>query len=304
MLLALELVHATGFVYRDLKPENVMVNEATGHVVLVDFDLATPRLGPEAELATWADTPLDEALAAAAAFEAAARSGGSGGSEGGSNSGGTREGAPGVPYAAAAAVAAAAQTHTFAGTAEYAAPEVVAGAPHGVAADLWQLGVLLYEMLYGRSPFRGRFDERTFYNVVCGALQLPPADHHWSPEDGEDEQRPPTPDGGESDSESADIGASSASSASLAASRAAAAAEAEALLRAMLARTGGWRQPSDPRVRLGSGPGGAAAIRAHPFFASIDWAALPWAKPPCIIAPVRLRGSSVNLADVSLGAED
>ena len=69
VLLALELVHATGFVYRDLKPENVMVNEATGHVVLVDFDLATPRLGPEAELATWADTPLDEALAAAAAFD-------------------------------------------------------------------------------------------------------------------------------------------------------------------------------------------------------------------------------------------
>ena len=311
MLLALELVHSVGFVYRDLKPENVMVNESTGHVVLVDFDLAAPRLGLEAELAPWQNTPLDEAFAAAAAFEAAARSGGGGGSNESGGSSGSRDSIPGVPAAAAAATAAATQTHTFAGTAEYAAPEVVGGAPHGAAADLWQLGVLLYEMLYGRTPFQGRFAERTFYNVVAAPLAVPPRGAPpAADEDGgvEETQRPPTPDGGDSDGEELGAGAADGSAATppegRAAARARELAEAEDLLRAMLARTGGWREPSDPRVRLGGGAGGAAAIRAHPFFAPIDWASLPWAKPPCIIAPVRLRGSSVNLADIALGAED
>ena len=311
MLLALELVHSVGFVYRDLKPENVMVNESTGHVVLVDFDLAAPRLGLEAELAPWQNTPLDEAFAAAAAFEAAARSGGGGGSNESGGSSGSRDSIPGVPAAAAAATAAATQTHTFAGTAEYAAPEVVGGAPHGAAADLWQLGMLLYEMLYGRTPFQGRFAERTFYNVVAAPLAVPPRGAPpAADEDGgvDDSQRPPTPDGGDSDADEAAGGAAQGvaapSSEARAAARARELAEAEALLRAMLARTGGWREPSDPRVRLGGGAGGTAAIRAHPFFAPIDWASLPWAKPPCIIAPVRLRGSSVNLADIALGAED
>jgi serine/threonine protein kinase len=291
-----------------------MVNEATGHVVLIDFDLAAPRPagGAAAELASWADVPLDEARAAAVAFEASAADGGAAASAGSSSDAARRNASAAAggsgqaaaedssPRAAAARAAGAdaaagAQERMFAGTVEYAAPEVVCGAPHGAAADMWQVGVLLYELLYGRTPFRGRFDERTFYNVVAAPLHTPPLPPR---------RREADENAGSAEEEEEEAAAADASESEDAAADAGAATHAIALLRAMLARTGGWRQPSDPRVRLGGGEGGSAEVRAHPFFAGVDWATLPWARPPCLVAPVRLRGSSVNLADVTLGAED
>ncbi len=42
----------------------------------------------------------------------------------------------------------------FCGTVEYMAPEVVKRQPYDCRVDIWSLGVLLYEMLHGESPFR------------------------------------------------------------------------------------------------------------------------------------------------------
>jgi hypothetical protein len=52
-------------------------------------------------------------------------------------------------------VAGAARTSGVVGTPEYLAPEVAEGAPTSPAADVYSLGILLYELCAGRTPFAG-----------------------------------------------------------------------------------------------------------------------------------------------------
>ncbi len=42
---------------------------------------------------------------------------------------------------------------TYCGTVDYMAPEFFQKVPHGMAADLWALGILLFEMVHARPPF-------------------------------------------------------------------------------------------------------------------------------------------------------
>jgi serine/threonine protein kinase len=47
------------------------------------------------------------------------------------------------------------QRDTFCGTLEYIAPELFFSENYGAKADVWALGILLYEMLHGTAPFKG-----------------------------------------------------------------------------------------------------------------------------------------------------
>lgn len=93
IVLALAWLHERNIVYRDLKPENVVL-DGDGHVRLADFGLAKV-LKPEYDFLT----------------------------------------------------------QTICGTTAYAAPEMLQSNPYNVALDLWCLGVFVYHILSGRTPF-------------------------------------------------------------------------------------------------------------------------------------------------------
>lgn len=52
------------------------------------------------------------------------------------------------------------------GTEEYIAPEVIKGCGHSSAVDWWTTGILIYEMMYGTTPFKGPSRHATFSNVL------------------------------------------------------------------------------------------------------------------------------------------
>ncbi|KAK2966278.1 hypothetical protein RJ640_029619 [Escallonia rubra] len=176
-LLALEYLHMMGVVYRDLKPENVLVRE-DGHVMLSDFDLSlkcevVPKLirskrSPE----PISDKSIKSCTMPSCAIPIQCFS---------NSTKRTRtiiEQADQVqvyheysPELVAEPIHA--KSKSFVGTHEYLAPEVISGQGHGSPVDWWTFGVFLYELLYGKTPFRGENNERTLINILKQPLSFP-----------------------------------------------------------------------------------------------------------------------------------
>ena len=54
---------------------------------------------------------------------------------------------------------------TFVGTAEYVSPEVLGDKPAEFGADVWALGIMLYQMFFGKTPFKERNNYLTFRKI-------------------------------------------------------------------------------------------------------------------------------------------
>nr|AML77259.1 putative LOV domain-containing protein [Aristida stricta] len=139
VVIALEYLHCQGVIYRDLKPENILLRR-DGHISLTDFDLSCmTSCRPQVFLPEVSDKKKRRKSRSYPIFFA-------------------------EPMRA---------SNSFVGTEEYIAPEIITGAGHTSAVDWWALGILLYEMLYGYTPFRGKTRQRTFANILHKDVKFP-----------------------------------------------------------------------------------------------------------------------------------
>ncbi|PNY27853.1 Serine/threonine-protein kinase nrc-2 [Tolypocladium capitatum] len=143
---ALEYLHLMGFIYRDLKPENILLHQS-GHIMLSDFDLSKQSdPGGKPTMIVGKNGARTDAL----------------------------------PTIDTRSCIANFRTNSFVGTEEYIAPEVIKGSGHTSAVDWWTLGILIYEMLYGTTPFKGKNRNATFANILREDIPFP--DHSGAPQ--------------------------------------------------------------------------------------------------------------------------
>jgi serine/threonine protein kinase/WD40 repeat protein len=166
---ALAAAHAAGIIHRDIKPENIMIRP-DDYVKVLDFGLAklterstaagsTESLSSEPEVPetpTTADLALEDTVEPPIAINpddvfATVPAGGS------------HETVPGVVM----------------GTAQYMSPEQARGLRVDSRTDIFSFGIVLYEMIAGRSPFSGASSRE----IVAAILHNdPPPLSHFQPD--------------------------------------------------------------------------------------------------------------------------
>ncbi|XP_044496178.1 serine/threonine-protein kinase D6PKL2-like [Mangifera indica] len=250
VLLALEYLHMLGIIYRDLKPENVLVRE-DGHIMLSDFDLSlrcavSPTLIKTTSLeseplrknpvycvqpACIQPSCIQPSCVTPTCFSPRLFSSKSKKDRKPKNEIGNQV----SPLPELIAEPTDARSMSFVGTHEYLAPEIIKGEGHGSAVDWWTFGIFLYELLFGKTPFKGSGNRATLFNVVGQPLRFP---------------------------ESPVVSFA-----------------ARDLIRGLLVK--------EPQHRLAY-KRGATEIKQHPFFEGVNWALIRCASPPEVPKPVEL----------------
>ena len=61
---------------------------------------------------------------------------------------------------------------SFCGTVEYMAPEIIENGNYDFSVDIWSLGILLYELLIGHSPFKDKTTKNTIVNIKLHEIKF------------------------------------------------------------------------------------------------------------------------------------
>ena len=223
VLCALEYLHFLGYIYRDLKGENILMHH-TGHLILADFDLSKHQVHEfnsneqQPSMVSFENSKTNDSsshTASTGVADFASGGGGGGGGGGGAavvhdqrsgtnvvlfdrktgtTSGGKTSKAKGrtggcgccggkggvveVPVIDTEAHLKVDRfgdqlAQSFVGTFEYIAPEIIEYQGYAGSVDWWAFGILLYEMLYGKTPFKGKDNDDTLANSYCGEFDFP-----------------------------------------------------------------------------------------------------------------------------------
>jgi serine/threonine protein kinase len=154
---AIDYAHARGVLHRDIKPANIMVGDF-GEVLVMDWGVAK-LMEPSAARPKTVTTGVEEGsipdIEPSQGSVAAPR--------------------PGITSVRAAAKAWQTQDGTVIGTPEYMAPEQARGQAVDGRADIYSLGVILYEILCGHVPFE-HDDPRATLERVMNDPPMPPSE--------------------------------------------------------------------------------------------------------------------------------